>query len=385
MAGSSPENPSSGNCFSGLLTLILCSKSLPTHPSDQLPGAYSHSLPADHQSSVKSHHRPDSKAAPATTATTTPGVVARLMGLESMPDSSSPGSRSFGSYLRSRSVNFLDYFPQIDLTGEAQHRRVRTSPSFREADFVVLCIESRDAAVPGEEVAPLVPHTAAPSFRDVKTNYKAEKTEQKVNVVKKNSAEKVISPPAKKRNASNVNINRKGNFALNKKKRAVKKSVGESIAVSAESKTNGNAKNIKGGSSILDNHCQSSLTKSDKSGKLQKRSKKELHKPSYAVHHHTRRKADKAFITDKASKATEGNVSGPRKKDFCDGSSENGVEEIYRLAADFAAEFWWICGGIFKFKDLEEFCMHFSKQILDVLLDDVVFELKYLTIVKSRK
>ncbi|CAH9103355.1 unnamed protein product [Cuscuta europaea] len=383
MAGTMPDNPSSGNCFSGLLTHILCGKSLPTHPSDQLPGAYSHSLPADEQSSVKSHHRPDSKAAPTTTATTTPGVVARLMGLESMPDSSSPGSRSFGSYLRSRSVNFLDYFPQIDLTGEGQHRRVRTSPSFREADFVVLCIESRDAAVPGEAVAPLVPDAAAPSFLDVKTNYKAEKTEQKASVVKKKSAEKkIIAPPAKKRNANNVNISRKGNLALSKKKRAVKKSVGESIRVSADSKPNGNVKNIKGGSSFLDNQCKSSLTNSEKSGKLRKRSKKELHKPSYAVHHHIRRKADKAFITDKASKATEGNVSGPRKKDVCDGSSENGLEEIYRLAADFAAEFWWICGGIFKFKDLEEFCMHFSKQILDVLLDDVVFELKYLTILK---
>nr|GMD86660.1 PXMP2/4 family protein 2 isoform X2 [Ipomoea batatas] len=106
--------------------------------------------------------------------------------------------RPLGSFLRSRSVNFIDFLPQIGLTGEAQHRRVRTSMSFREAigfdkekhDFLVLCFDSR-VETRKQEMPPQKHHVA--SFPKVKLK-KAEKT----LVKKKKSTERLTEPPPKR-------------------------------------------------------------------------------------------------------------------------------------------------------------------------------------------
>lgn len=89
------------------------------------------------------------------------------------------------------------------------------------------------------------------------------------------------------------------------------------------------------------------------------------------------RTADKAFINDQTSKAVEENVCRPRKKEAAgsDHSDENTLLQICRLAEENASEYWWVGGGVFKFEDSEEMCMHFGQQILDVLLNDVVGEL----------
>lgn len=247
MAGTSPEDATSGKCFSGILSRILCSRSLPTHPSDQLPDPDAKPFCNRRQeSSVKSDQPNNGRTVTTRTTSTTPGVVARLMGLESMPDLMVSKGRPFGSFLRSRSVNFIDFLPQIGLTGEAQHRRVRTSMSFREAigfdqekhDFLVLCFDSRDET--RKEVMPQRRHAA--SFPEVKLKKQVEKTNQKTVVKKMKSSERLMEPSkrslevsvaAKRRNPSNVDVNRKQNLAL-KEKRAVKKPV-DSKRVSIES------------------------------------------------------------------------------------------------------------------------------------------------------
>ncbi|XP_019462634.1 PREDICTED: uncharacterized protein LOC109361589 isoform X2 [Lupinus angustifolius] len=63
----------------------------------------------------------------------TPGVVARLMGLDSLPNTKfiTKGSTP-DSVPRSRSVNFVDYLVEFDLKQASMHRRMKTSASFRE-------------------------------------------------------------------------------------------------------------------------------------------------------------------------------------------------------------------------------------------------------------
>lgn len=62
-----------------------------------------------------------------------PGIVARLMGLDPLPENSNwvQKGKIPGPVMRSRSVNFMDYMLEFDLT-QAKHRRVKTSASFRE-------------------------------------------------------------------------------------------------------------------------------------------------------------------------------------------------------------------------------------------------------------
>ncbi|OVA02708.1 hypothetical protein BVC80_9093g51 [Macleaya cordata] len=67
----------------------------------------------------------------------TPGLVARLMGLETMPELDVvPKQRNPGSIGRSRSANSVDYSSAFD-PSNPQHRRVKTSWSFREMPSVL--------------------------------------------------------------------------------------------------------------------------------------------------------------------------------------------------------------------------------------------------------
>lgn len=130
-----PRSENSG-CFSALLRHLLCSDGAPTHPSDDTlvaePSSKRTTGPdpifikeSPRRDPVRTH-RPSQKPA---------GVVARLMGLESLPDTKwVPRTKSPDAFLRSRSVNFMDYLLELDLdeAGRNRHRRVRTSVSFRE-------------------------------------------------------------------------------------------------------------------------------------------------------------------------------------------------------------------------------------------------------------
>ncbi|PON92224.1 ALC-interacting protein [Trema orientale] len=134
-------------CFSGILRRMLCSGSVPTHPSDHIMDLDPTQLnPNPDKEPLKKH---EIQAQPG------PGVVARLMGLDSLPADTNwvPSGRSRDSFSRSRSVNFADYMLKFDMTEPHQHRRVRTSVSFREVpvsfeppdqDFVVVYLDNVD-------------------------------------------------------------------------------------------------------------------------------------------------------------------------------------------------------------------------------------------------
>ncbi|KAF5737245.1 hypothetical protein HS088_TW13G00124 [Tripterygium wilfordii] len=129
---SNTQNTDSG-CFSAIMRRILCAGSLQTHPSD--PIVESNPCKFDHANKDSKRDArilaPEPKRVVDTPALA-PGVVARLMGLDSLPDSKwVPRERLPDSVTRSRSVNFMDYLLELDL-GQSRHRRVRTSVSFRE-------------------------------------------------------------------------------------------------------------------------------------------------------------------------------------------------------------------------------------------------------------
>lgn len=111
------DNGNSG-CFYKMLRRISCFRSLPTHPADHILES----------KTIKSENQKENPKAAAS-----PGIVARLMGLDSLPDNNWVSRKGIpDSVVRSRSVNFVDYLLEFDLSTQAQHRRVRTSVSFRE-------------------------------------------------------------------------------------------------------------------------------------------------------------------------------------------------------------------------------------------------------------
>lgn len=109
-------------CFKGLLRRLLCRGSLQTHPSDQI-------IPEPKEPDEFNEQKPEAKIE----ASGAPGLVARLMGLDSLPEAKwAPKGRAPESVTRSRSVNFMEYLLELNVAQAHQHRRVRTSVSFRE-------------------------------------------------------------------------------------------------------------------------------------------------------------------------------------------------------------------------------------------------------------
>ncbi|XP_021289685.1 uncharacterized protein LOC110420626 isoform X2 [Herrania umbratica] len=141
---SNTQSPSSG-CFSAVFRRLLCSGSPQTHPSEDIKESNTNGFVGD-QAKVQVQ-----------TSESGPGIVARLMGLDSLPEKDwVQKGQSPGPVTRSRSVNFMDYMLEFDLTN-AKHRRVKTSASFREVpqgpqllqhnhnhEFLVVYLDSAD-------------------------------------------------------------------------------------------------------------------------------------------------------------------------------------------------------------------------------------------------
>ncbi|KAJ4979909.1 hypothetical protein NE237_010689 [Protea cynaroides] len=149
---SPPSSNSNGNpsgCLSGMLRRLFCTGSLPTYPCDQIREA---------QCVEVVEVQPQDSKNEKIEAPATPGIVARLMGLESLPEMNwVPSGKTPDSFGRSKSVNSADYWSEFDPI-QGKHRRVRTSLSFREPptfiqlendDFFLLSFEN--VAVKGKD------------------------------------------------------------------------------------------------------------------------------------------------------------------------------------------------------------------------------------------
>ena len=135
----SPSETGFTKCFSGAACRLLCTGCLPTHPSDQIPEMRA---VVELKNPCKESHSDSVEVGGG------PGIVA---GLDSLPESNWVPN----SITRSMSLNFMDYFPEIDGAHGGHHRRVRTSVSFREVptsldrqnhDCFVLFLENVDEA-----------------------------------------------------------------------------------------------------------------------------------------------------------------------------------------------------------------------------------------------
>ncbi|KAM1695066.1 hypothetical protein ACFX15_028694 [Malus domestica] len=133
-------------CIAGILRRILCYGSFPTYPSDHITEEKENSVePSSKDQDFNSNEKTGEK----TEISAPPSIVARLMGLDSIPDDNLVSSQSTqNSVSRSKSMNSADRFDGCD---SMQHRRVKSSRSFREMptfleldneEFFVLSFES---------------------------------------------------------------------------------------------------------------------------------------------------------------------------------------------------------------------------------------------------
>ena len=179
------KSATTAGCLTAILRRILCSGGLPTHPSDQIGELDSMPKMSDKVQEFKTKHNTESIAT-ATTTTITPGILERLMGLESMvverDTNTANESTSSSSLPRSKSMNSVDYLGECKRM-EGLHKRAKSS-SFREVptfhlheneNFLVLSFES---GCDGGE------------FRSQK-GIKKEKASKERSELKKNKREKV--------------------------------------------------------------------------------------------------------------------------------------------------------------------------------------------------
>ncbi|XP_062003004.1 uncharacterized protein LOC133720612 [Rosa rugosa] len=185
------------SCFNGIVRRLLCTGNVPTHPSSDY---ILDSNPTQLAKPPKTpNHEPKFQTLPSPSATATPGIVARLMGLESLPETN--WVRAPDLVTRSKSVSFADYLMDFDLTPTNLHRRVRTSVSFREVpavmsqpeseEFLVVYLDSVDK---GKEFGSKVKKT-----EEVKQGKEQRsKNRESSEVIKKKNEEKIVKKNSKK-------------------------------------------------------------------------------------------------------------------------------------------------------------------------------------------
>ncbi|XP_061347134.1 uncharacterized protein LOC133292715 [Gastrolobium bilobum] len=104
-------------CLTAILRRILCSGGLQTQPSNTIRELDSMSMASGNVHELKGKQKTE-----ASTTTAPPGIVARLMGLESM------GEANPSSLSRSRSMNSVNYLGECKRM-QGLHRRVKSSSS----------------------------------------------------------------------------------------------------------------------------------------------------------------------------------------------------------------------------------------------------------------
>lgn len=126
------KSTTNAGCLISIFRKILCSRGVPTQSSDQ-----TRELRASN--SMGSGKAQDLNAEAGAASTTTPGIVARLMGLESIASSEMPCSSKPGSLSRSRSMNSMDQDCLGDCNGmQGLQKKVKSTLSFREVPTFLL-------------------------------------------------------------------------------------------------------------------------------------------------------------------------------------------------------------------------------------------------------
>ncbi|KAH6806861.1 hypothetical protein C2S51_027969 [Perilla frutescens var. frutescens] len=336
---------SSNKCFSAILSRLLCSGGLPTHPSEQF----------NESSSVKLEIVPkcsESSAKP-------PGVVARLMGLESFPASSAPPKeRTLGDFFRSRSVNSIDFLSHFDPLkhGTPRHRRVRTSLSFREGrisdEFTNVVLLFEEELLQEEE-----------KRREINHGKKVHEIQEKRKSVyrKKVGIEGKRKPDFEKKELQGkIRGNLKERRPLMKCEEELKK------------------KKMKKNSKILAHKLNCDFKKIHPQGtapEVVRRATRTKNQPYQTANSQTESSCSNSAVFSENVVVRGKNERKLTKIDenFC---NKKMVEEICLVSEeDIVRENYWINGMELKFDDFEEICQLFGQEILQVLLKQFVDDL----------
>ncbi|XP_011077545.1 uncharacterized protein LOC105161533 [Sesamum indicum] len=361
-------NAASTKCYSGILRRLLCSGSLPTHPSDQL--VESSTRETGDQKAEKSL-TPVENVKQA--AVSSPGVVARLMGLDSLPNTPlAPKEATLGSFFRSRSVNSIDFLSHFDpiRKGHHQHRRVRTSVSFcdgrdDETTSVVLYLEEVDETAEYQQELVI---RRRPNVNCQKGK-KTEKVLHEKRVAKKPS--KKLEMEEERRSVGKATTSQKKEIQGRKRlsseeRRPIFKSVNNSKEELMGSKCMKKRKNkMHSGCSLKKVHPEGSVPARKVRSRKHQPSQVANSESPYSSSAHSDDGEVRAIITGK----------NPRKvsnKESC--YYKRMVEEICSPTDDNVKENW-MHGVMMKFEDFEEICQQFGQEILELLLEQLVDEL----------
>ncbi|KAK4432275.1 hypothetical protein Salat_0989600 [Sesamum alatum] len=360
------DNATSTKCYSGILRRLLCSGSLPTHPSDQLV------------EKETGDRKPEKSLKPVENvkqaAASSPGVVARLMGLDSLPDTSlAPKERTLGSFFRSRSVNSIDFLSHFDPTrkGRHQHRRVRTSVSFRDGmsdDYtsVVLYLEEVNETAEYQEELQVIRRRPNVNYQKEK---KTEKNFHEKRVAKKPS--KKLEMEEERRSVGKATTSQKKEvegkkrlISLQERRPIVNKNKEELMGSKCMKKRKNK---IHSGCSLKKVHPEGSVPEVARKVRSRKHQASQVansESPCSSSAHSDNGEVG-AVITGKKQRKVSNKESFYYKRM---------VEDICGLTEDDVKENW-MHGVMLKFEDFEEICQQFGQEILQLLLEQLVDEL----------
>ncbi|PIN17575.1 hypothetical protein CDL12_09756 [Handroanthus impetiginosus] len=324
----------SGKCYSGIISRLLCSGSLPTHPSEQF--LESNGIKEIDDQKPKKSLQPEANVKQH--ATSTPGVVARLMGLDSFPIAQK--DRSLGSYFRSRSANSIDFFSHFDpiKVGHGQHRRARTAVSFSEG----INDGYYSVVLPLEEV-------------DETVGYQEELLKRKRDNVNVGRGSKSVS--------QKKDLHGKTSGCL-RERRPIVKSKEELIGSNRVKKKNNKVlgHKVHSGKKV---HPEDSVPGVDRGSRRRLASQIANSERAHPSGAHSDNGEGEAIMKDKSERKI-------KNKEIC--YYKTMVDEICRLTEEDFKENWFY-GMVVKFEDFEDMCQQFGQEILEVLLKQFVDEL----------
>ncbi|XP_074264612.1 uncharacterized protein LOC141587090 [Silene latifolia] len=177
MVNTSKKNPPHFGCFSNIFEKFICKSNLPTHPclSDEIPEKIIQTK------SDAANNKIDTEVVVRSQVQTqaSPGIVARLMGLETMPDceNTRKSTSSHETLFRSKSLSSLHFLPDFDPARAAFHRRARTSSASFHEQGPTLLVKIDEIS----EIADGVKKTEL--FKSGRDEFKQKKPEKRENVV----------------------------------------------------------------------------------------------------------------------------------------------------------------------------------------------------------
>ncbi|XP_073034087.1 uncharacterized protein [Primulina eburnea] len=381
-SSTSSENQTPAKCFSGILRGLLCTGSLPTHPSDQFNikscTAQIDCRNPEKCSGSEAYNHVDKQAA----ASSKPGVVARLMGLDSLPASplsSRQNSKTLGSYFRSRSVNSIDFLSQFDPVHQGchrRHRRVRTSVSFQEVPSLLALDDKFSVVFPLEEIYETVECGEDQQqivARKTSVIYEKGKMEKRVRGKSRN-AEKFIERTVNKK----LPEGRKMETGEGRRSVCTKLQSG---SATPKKDFNGRTRvNLKERRAVINKSAMDSRERRPTTKQVKKKNVygvKKIHpEPTgrgEASHEICSTKHSSSQKNGEIRPITESKTHEKKARNEC----ANVLEAVFRLTQESVNEIDcdWTDGQILKLEDFEDICVQFGGQILEVLLIQIVDEL----------